>query len=1123
MENLWQVSAESWEVTGDFTCDNDKIYVLSSNTELKIIEGPATATHTLDIDIDNLVDMTWLQIEEKLVFITVSSIISYEPSSKDCINEGEMTCRISSARWSPNQELLALFLENGSLFLQNTDLEVIKTIQTGLSHPASISWRNDSKFFQICGKYEDGYKVLTLDNKGNLLPSTVVSDKPGPVQSVCDMNSLLTSPKISWNSSLIAGINNDKVVLWEKNGLKHEEFRTLNQPIDLSFSTDGKILGVLTTQGLELYTKNNYKWYLKLFFSSCSKFSWGEDFLLSQGKKLEKIIIYNLFNTYQDKTVVIDGLDIHLTDFSKGILPPPMSHTTYKVSSPVKALWVSIDEILIVNDKVVEIVKGDEKYIGTVDLVCKIDNKIYASVMNKLYEIVEKQLIFVEEYERNIGKLAQYKQGPMVQLDDGRVYVEGELLSKFPCFCPSFGVLELGKGPEIVGLALNTLYIGSKAWTSGCTSLLVQNSFLFFTKKNAPYDVLYIFHFSDLPWDKPLPDPSPEHFYSRSIEKTCLIVSQATSALVLQHSRGNLEGISPRLLTLHQVRILVHKQKYEESFKLLRKHKIDLNLLYDIDPDKFSIPLFISSIKKQEYFNLFLTSLKDTDSVNKYFHVQTRNFEGKTNKISDEFRKHLNPESYSLSILTTFAIKNPPEIDKALQWVQGLKKKSSAKHHRAPHENPSEHAEKNHPEDAIKYLSWLVNPDKLYNVSLGMYDLELTSDLAKYTQKDPKEYLPYLNSLKQMSEVQMKYQINMDLKNHAKALEELVQGGPEYRDQALSLIKTHKLYCKGLQLLQGKDVLLTVAESLSNSDYPLQAAALFEACEEYIKARDLYANCEEWELAVKMGKNIGEDITEIWSQKCAELGRFESAAFLSQNTEDEHLLIKYWVQAGKYKQAAICCKTKEGTDLLKSTLKNYANDLIGDLDKNLKTWSEKKIRLEFVQQNKRLMPESVKVLNDETASMYSLDSSMSKMTQFSKKQKKKNRKIRKTAAKEGSMYEEDYLVDLLVTLRPDVAYLEKVENLCIGLIVVGEILPALNLFKKVEEVKSVTYKPISTIKQQEFVGKFFENFPEVSRNEENESRLKDMFEKSTFLADGLASHKLPNFTSKFQEFFKAFG
>ncbi|OMJ95037.1 hypothetical protein SteCoe_1742 [Stentor coeruleus] len=1122
MENLWQVSQESWEVTGDFTCDSDKIYVLSSNTELKIIEGPAIVTHTLDISIDNLVEMTWLQIEEKLIFITTSSIISYEPSSKDCINEGEMTCRISSARWSPNQELLALFLENGSLFLQNTDLEVVKTIQTGLNHPASISWRNDSKFFQICGKYEDGYKVLTLDNKGNLLPSTVVSDKSGPVQSVCDMNSLLSSPKISWHSSLIAGIHNNKIILWEKNGLKHEEFNTLNTPIDLSFNTDGKILAVFTNQGLELYIKNNYKWYLKQFFSLCSKFSWGEDFLIIQGKKLEKIMLYTSFNINQDKVVVIDGLNIHLTDFSKGILPPPMSHAIYKISSPVKALWVGIDEIFIVNDKVIEIIKGHEKFVGTVDLICKIDDKIYASVMNKLYEILEKQLVLIEEYDRNIGKLVQYKQKPMVELDDGRVYVNEEMISKFPCFCPSFGVLELGKGPEIVGLASNTLYFGTKAWTSGCTSLLIQNSFLFFTKKNAPYDVLYIFHFSDLPWEKPLPDPSNEHFYSRSIEKTCLIVSQGTLALVLQHSRGNLEGISPRLLTLHQVRTLIHQQKYEESFKLLRKHKIDLNLLYDIDPDKFNIPLFISSIKKQEYFNLFLTSLKDTDSVNKYFHTQTRNFEGKTNKISEEFRKHLNPESHSLSILTTFAIKTPAEIDKALQWVQELKKNSPAKYHRAPHENSDEHGHKNHPEDAIKYLSWLVNPEKLYNVALGMYDLELTSDLAKYTQKDPKEYLPYLNSLKNLSEVQMKYQINMDLKNHSKALEELVQGGLEYRDQALSLIKTHKLYHKGLQLLQGKDVLLTVAESLTNSDYPLQAAALFEACEEYYKARDLYANCEEWELAVKMGKLINEDLTETWSHKCAELGRFESAAFLSQNSDDEHLLIKYWVQAGKYKQAAICCKTKEGKDLLKSTLKNYANDLIGDLDKNFKTWTEKKTRLEFVQQNKRLMPESNKILNDETASMYSMDSSMSKMTQFSKKQKKKNRKIRKTAAKEGSMYEEDYLVDLLVTLRPDIAYLEKVENLCIGLIVVGEILIALELFRKVEEVKNVTYKPISTLKQQEFVGKFFESFPEVTRNEENESRLKDMFEKSTFLADGLASHKLPNFSSKLQGFFKAF-
>jgi len=35
--------------------------------------------------------------------------------------------------------------------------------------------------------------------------------------------------------------------------------------------------------------------------------------------------------------------------------------------------------------------------------------------------------------------------------------------------------------------------------------------------------------------------------------------------------------------------------------------------------------------------------------------------------------------------------------------------------------------------------------------------------------------------------------------------------------------------------------------------------------------------------------------------------------------------------------------------------------------------------------------------------------------------------MRKTAAKEGSVLEEDYLVDLLLTLRPDQHFHKKVE------------------------------------------------------------------------------------------------
>jgi elongator complex protein 1 len=67
-------------------------------------------------------------------------------------------------------------------------------------------------------------------------------------------------------------------------------------------------------------------------------------------------------------------------------------------------------------------------------------------------------------------------------------------------------------------------------------------------------------------------------------------------------------------------------------------------------------------------------------------------------------------------------------------------------------------------------VSWIVNPNILYDVALTTYDFELVTLVASQTQKDPKEYVPYLQELKAMDPDFMKYRIESDLKNYEKAL-----------------------------------------------------------------------------------------------------------------------------------------------------------------------------------------------------------------------------------------------------------------------------------------------------------------------------------------------------------------
>lgn len=55
--------------------------------------------------------------------------------------------------------------------------------------------------------------------------------------------------------------------------------------------------------------------------------------------------------------------------------------------------------------------------------------------------------------------------------------------------------------------------------------------------------------------------------------------------LLCQMPRGNLETIFPRVLVLSSVRRHLDQLRYGDAFKIMRKHRINLNLIYDHDPE----------------------------------------------------------------------------------------------------------------------------------------------------------------------------------------------------------------------------------------------------------------------------------------------------------------------------------------------------------------------------------------------------------------------------------------------------------------------------------------------------------------------------------------------------------
>lgn len=103
----------------------------------------------------------------------------------------------------------------------------------------------------------------------------------------------------------------------------------------------------------------------------------------------------------------------------------------------------------------------------------------------------------------------------------------------------------------------------------------------------------------------------------RRVERGSLLVTslKKDSKVVLQMPRGNLECIQPRALSIAILGTFLDELEYFKAFDLMRKQRIDLNLIYDHNPQLFlsNVEKFVTSINNPHWLSLFLSDLKSDD------------------------------------------------------------------------------------------------------------------------------------------------------------------------------------------------------------------------------------------------------------------------------------------------------------------------------------------------------------------------------------------------------------------------------------------------------------------------------------------------------------------------------
>uniref|UniRef100_A0A8D1MQ98 Elongator complex protein 1 n=1 Tax=Sus scrofa TaxID=9823 RepID=A0A8D1MQ98_PIG len=457
----------------------------------------------------------------------------------------------------------------------------------------------------------------------------------------------------------------------------------------------------------------------------------------------------------------------------------------------------------------------------------------------------------------------------------------------------------------------------------------------------------------------------------RKVERGSRIVTVVPqdTKLILQMPRGNLEVVHHRALVLAQIRKWLDKLMFKEAFECMRKLRINLNLIHDHNPKVFleNVDTFIRQIDSVNHINLFFTELKEEDVTKTMYPppstptVQpSSDPDGKkVDLICDAMRaamENINPHKYCLSILTSHVKKTTPELETVLQKVHELQGNAAL----VPDAVSAE--------EALKYLLLLVDVNELYDHSLGTYNFDLVLMVAEKSQKDPKEYLPFLNTLKKMETNYQRFTIDKYLKRYEKAIGHLSKCGPEYFPECLNLIKDKNLYNKALELYppdsqQYKDISIAYGEHLLQEHLHEPAGLVFARCGAHEKALSAFLACGNWRQALCVAAQL-----ELNKDQLASLGRTlagklveqrkysDAAAVLEQYAQDYEEAVLLLLEGAAWEEALRLVHKYNRPDIIETNVKpsilEAQKNYMAFLDSQSSIFSRHKNRLLVVRELK---------------------------------------------------------------------------------------------------------------------------------------------------------------------------
>jgi elongator complex protein 1 len=633
----------------------------------------------------------------------------------------------------------------------------------------------------------------------------------------------------------------------------------------------------------------------------------------------------------------------------------------------------------------------------------------------------------------------------------------GLALGKLPTACVAVEFWETEESHIFFGLtASGTLHIQTPSQQlkiPSCTSFLVTATHLIYTTSS--HLLKFIHLHSSATGDLSIPPDEPEtDERCRIIERGTKLVTVMPSAysLVLQMPRGNLETIYPRALVLAGIRKALGNREYKQAFKICRTQRVDMNILHDYAPEQFlrDVELFVKQVKKGEWVDLVLSSLSEED-VSKTIYRDTiklseeengtrlppQNVDilppgtSKVNRICDAFLEVLHGEDHLQSIVTAHVCKNPPDLSAGLALISDLR----------------ESGKQAQLEQAISHIAFLADVNQLYDTALGLYDLDVALLVAQQSQKDPREYLPYLQKLKDMELLRRKFSIDNDLKRYPKALAHLHTMG-EFEELKTYVVK-HDLYTPAIDAYRYDtpklmDLMRLFADFNSSRNRYQEAGIAYEFIGDYPSSCEAYRAAGEWRecLATASLASLSEEkIEEIavgLADGLEEAKDFTAAATIHlEHLDDLESAIRLLCRGYAFGDAIRLCAVRKKPELLiklvdpglveaSANLTEIMAEMKGQLGAQIPRLRELRVKkaedpMAFldgaeggadIPDNISLAPSAMSTSAGTFMTRYTDQSDGTLATNATRKTSKNRRREERKRArgKKGTVYEEEYLV-----------------------------------------------------------------------------------------------------------------